>query len=298
MNAARIVVAGSLNVDYTFTASELPAPGETCAGNRVAVEFGGKGANQAVAAARLGGEVTFLGAVGDDPAGRDALAALAADGIDVECTQRIAGIATGSAGIFVDRAGANAIVVVAGANGAIDAATVATWAPRIAESRCLLLQLEIPIAAVLAAARAARTNGVLTILDPAPVPDSLPPQLIDAADILTPNETEIERLLGASLAPAVAANQLAIRTQSIVVLTLGEKGCVLAQPGHDSRHFAAPSANVRSTVAAGDAFNGALAVALAEDKSLEDGIAFAQSAAAIAVTRDGAQRAMPRRTEL
>lgn len=298
MSAARIVVAGSLNVDYTFTASELPAPGETRAGNRVAVEFGGKGANQAVAAARLGGAVTFLGAVGDDPAGRDALAALAADGIDVNGVQRVADMATGSAGIFVDSAGANAIVVVAGANGGIDAEVVATWPEQIAAASCLLLQLEIPLPAVLDAAQAARARGVLTILDPAPVPDSLPPELIDAADILTPNETEIERLLGTSLAPAEAASQLATRTRSVVVLTLGEKGCVLAQPGNDSRHFAAPIVKARSTVAAGDAFNGALAVALAEDSPLEDAIAFAQSAAAIAVTRDGAQRAMPLRTEL
>ena len=298
MSAARIVVAGSLNVDYTFTARELPAPGETRSGTRVAVEFGGKGANQAVAAARLGGAVTFLGAVGDDPAGRDALAALADDGIDVNGVQRVADMATGSAGIFVDRAGANAIVVVAGANGEIDAGVVATWPEQIAAASCLLLQLEIPLPAVVAAAQAARARGVLTILDPAPVPDSLPPELIDAVDILTPNETEIERLLGASLAPAEAASQLATRTRSVVVLTLGEKGCVLAQPGNDSRQFAAPIVKARSTVAAGDAFNGALAVALAEDRALEDAIAFAQSAAAIAVTRDGAQRAMPLRTEL
>ena len=293
-----IVVVGSLNVDYVFTGDALPARGETLAGHAFATEFGGKGANQAVAAARLGGSVTFLGAVGADAAGRSALAALDAVGVAIDGVERVADKPTGAAGIFVASTGDNAIVVVPGANSAIDATTVQRWAPRIAAADCVLLQLEIPLAAVLAVARIAREHGVPSILDPAPAPGVLPPAVADSVDILTPNVSEAHSLLGRELPASDAAAALAKAARSHVLVTQGADGVVLARTDASVEHFPARRVVARNTVAAGDAFNGALAVALTEQQSLPAAIAFAQCAASIAVTRDGAQRSMPSRSEV
>ncbi|MEM1262064.1 MAG: ribokinase [Pseudomonadota bacterium] len=294
----RVVVLGSANVDYTFRAERLPMPGETVGGDTFAVDFGGKGANQAVAAARLGADVCFLGCIGDDAAGEALLAALAADGINTESVIKAADVPTGSAGISVDRAGSNSIIVVAGANGLVDPQHVARWQDTIVHADSLLMQLEVPVNAVSAAARIATDAGVRVVLDPAPLDGPLPSTLRGCVDLLTPNEAEARRLLGDAVGPEHAALALARQFDATTILTRGEAGCVVATADGSIEALAAKPADVVSTVAAGDTFNGALATALADGEALVGAIEFAQYAAALSVERDGAQRSMPYRHEL
>ncbi|MEM8982430.1 MAG: ribokinase [Pseudomonadota bacterium] len=294
----RVVVVGSVNVDYTFTTARLPQLGETVAGDAFAIDFGGKGANQAVAAARLGADVDMLGCIGADAAGKAALESMAADGVDTSAVAVVAELPTGSAGITVDRAGNNSIVVVAGANACVDSKRIATWTERIRAADTLLLQLEVPTEAVVAAARAARAATVRVILDPAPLEQPLPSDICGLVDLLTPNESEAALLLGRSADSADTAYELAQRYETTCLLTCGAAGCVVATNSGAVTQYSAQPATVRSTVAAGDTFNGALAVALAENHTLERAIDFAQRAAALSVAHDGAQRSMPYRHQL
>lgn len=293
-----IVVLGSTNTDMVISGAKIPVPGETVCGGSFMMNPGGKGANQAVAVARLSArrrQCVFIAKVGDDLFGRDTARRLKAEGIDARLiVDKTA--ASGTALILVDRKGQNCISVALGANGTLSPEDVAPFASDIERSDALLLQLETPLETVLWAARTAHAKGVHVILNPAPAA-KLPRELYACLDWITPNETEAEFLTGvkvADLASAQAAERvLKRRGVAHIAITLGAKGCYAAGRIH-------PCVKVKAvdTVAAGDTFNGAFVVALAEGKGVDEAIAFAQAAAALAVTRPGAQVSVPFRREV
>lgn len=293
-----IVVLGSTNTDMVISGAKIPVPGETVSGGSFMMNPGGKGANQAVAVARLSArrrQCVFIAKVGDDLFGRDTARRLKAEGIDARLiVDKTA--ASGTALILVDRKGQNCISVALGANGTLSPEDVAPFASDIERADALLLQLETPLETVLWAARTAHAKGVHVILNPAPAA-KLPRELYACLDWITPNETEAELLTGVKvvdLASAQAAERvLKRRGVAHVAITLGAKGCYAAGRIH-------PCVKVKAvdTVAAGDTFNGAFVVALAEGKSVDEAIAFAQAAAARAVTRPGAQSSVPFRREV
>ena len=298
----RIVVAGSLNMDLVGVASRIPSPGETVMGREFFQAPGGKGANQAYAAARLGGSASMLGRVGDDDYGRILKANLEGAGCDASQVRAVPG-SSGVALISIDDAGQNSILVAPGANALYAAADFEQDAQALVGAGLLLLQLEIPIETVMAAASAGRRAGARVILDPAPAPKALPAELCRNVDILTPNEVEAAQFTGGaaerlSLADAEA---IAVRLLSTgvgaVIIKLGPQGCLVADGGTMWR-LGAPAVDVVDTTAAGDVFNGALAVALAEHAALPDACRFAVHAAALSVTRIGAQPSMPFRHEV
>src|SRR5439155_4613279 len=300
-----IVVVGSLNMDFVVGVRELPAPGETVLGSNFQMFPGGKGANQAVAAARLGGQsvgVRMIGRVGYDIFADHLKASLAAAGVDVTAVHATKTQATGVALISVDRAGQNSIVVASGANGELAAADVEAMRPVFRGARLALFQLETPLDTVAGALALARQEGLTTILDPAPA-QPLPAALMAEVDILTPNESEALGLLGrppARVSPAEAVEMAeALRRMGprTVIVKLGDQGCL----GHDGAapaHVAGFPVEVRDTTAAGDTFNAALAVSLAEGASIAHALPFANAAAAISVTRAGAQASAPSRREV
>ena len=291
--SARIVVVGSFNMDLTTTMERLPLPGETLHGKVFSTGPGGKGSNQAVAAARLGADVSFVGRVGADPYGAEALAFWQDEGINTEFVVRDAELATGVAPIWVDERGENAIVVAGGANLAVSRADVDAAAAVIASADLLVLQLEIPLDTVACVMQLGQEAGVRSILNPAPaVP--LEPEFIARASWLTPNETELATLFGeapADLRPLVA------HEQQTLVQTMGAAGVRWATQT-ESGQVPAFDVQVVDTTGAGDAFNGGLAVALAEGLALEAALRFANAAAALSVTRPGTAPAMPRRAEV
>jgi ribokinase len=299
---AKIVVVGSLNMDLVAISPRLPQPGETIVGTRFLTEPGGKGANQAYAASRLGGDVAMLGRVGEDDHGRRMRSNLAAAGCDVRGVQTTAG-ASGTALILVAGSGQNSIVVVPGANHQYSPADIQRDEHLLTGAQYLLLQLEIPFDTVTIAAQMARQQGALVILDPAPAPHSLPLELLQSVHILTPNESEAGRLAGRPSQNLTLdeaqdiANHLMAAGVKIVVMKLGAQGCLLAD-GATITRIPAPPVKAVDTTAAGDVFNGALAVARSEGASLQDSCRFAVHAAALSVTRLGAQRSMPGRSEL
>ena len=293
-----IVVLGSTNTDMVISGAKIPVPGETVCGGLFMMNPGGKGANQAVAVARLSArrrQCVFIAKVGDDLFGRDTARRLKAEGIDARLIVDETA-ASGTALILVDRKGQNCISVALGANGTLSPEDVAPFASDIERADALLLQLETPLETVLWAARTAHAKGVHVILNPAPAA-KLPRELYACLDWITPNETEAELLTGvkvADLASAQAAERvLKRRGVAHVAITLGAKGCYAAGRIH-------PCVKVKTvdTVAAGDTFNGAFVVALAEGKGVDEAIAFAQAAAALAVTRPGAQASVPFRREV
>jgi ribokinase len=288
-------------MDFVVQVRRLPRPGETVAGGDFATMPGGKGANQACAAGKLGGRARMVGRVGRDVFGAQLRESLRAAGVDTESVRVTEGVATGVALIFVEQGGQNEIVVAAGANACLtpdDVAAEIHGSP----GDLLLLQLESPLEAVEAAASLGRKQRTRVILDPAPA-RPLPAGLLGDVDCLTPNESEALLLLGrgdgeVSLADAPElARALLRRGPRAVVLKLGEKGAFL-DDGRDARHFAAPRVEAVDATAAGDTFNGALAVALAEGRGLADAIPFANAAAALSVTRLGAQASIPARAEV
>ena len=293
-----IVVLGSTNTDMVISGAKIPVPGETVCGGSFMMNPGGKGANQAVAVARLSArrrQCVFIAKVGDDLFGRDTARRLKAEGIDARLiVDKTA--ASGTALILVDRKGQNCISVALGANGTLSPEDVAPFASDIERADALLLQLETPLETVLWAARTAHAKGVHVILNPAPAA-KLPRELYACLDWITPNETEAELLTGvkvADLASAQAAERvLKRRGVAHVAITLGAKGCYAAGRIH-------PCVKVKAvdTVAAGDAFGGAFVGARAEGKGGDEAIAVAQAAAARAVTRPGAQSSVPFRREL
>jgi ribokinase len=300
--APRITVVGSLNTDLVIRAPRLPAAGETVTGGAFATFPGGKGANQAVAAARLGARVALVGCVGGDDFGRRLIDGLRRDGVDVAHVRADPEGASGTALITVDLRGQNTIVVAPGANWRLTPEDVGRAEARIAESAVLLVQLEVPIDAVLAAARLARKQGIRVVLDPAPAPrEPLPAELYRLVDFINPNEGEALALSSVKVtdeaAAETAASDLLRRGPRAVVIKLGARGAFV----HDgTRGVMVPGIRVDAvdTTAAGDAFAGALAVGLAEGKELIAAVYFANAAAALSVTRHGAQPSMPYRADV
>lgn len=302
---AAITVVGSLNMDFVVSVDRLPAPGETTLGRDFQMLPGGKGANQACAAGKLGGDhvtIRMIGRVGYDVFGDHLKASLSAAGVDVSFVHATRSQPTGVALIWVDREGQNSIVVAAGANHALAAADVEAMRPVFRGARLALFQLESPIDTVAAAIRIARSEGAQTILDPAPA-RPLPLELLASVDILTPNETEASILLGISPGRVSKdeAPQLARRLRELgprsIVLKLGDQGCFCLD-GTEEIFSPAFAVSARDATAAGDVFNAALAVRLAENQPIAGALRFANAAAAISVTRLGAQASVPVRAEV
>lgn len=304
MTSSTIVVVGSLNADFTVQVPRFPAPGETVAGGRFAIVPGGKGANQAAAAGRLGGHVAMVGQVGADSQGDVLRRALVDAGVDVSLVATDESAATGVALITIDARGENQIVIAAGANGTFEPDRLARALGALRSARVVLLQLEIPLATVLRAAAEARAAGAVVVLDPAPaVP--IPDQLLALADYVTPNEGELAALAGVTAAdpdrPVAEIDRQArcvlSRGAAQVLVKLGARGARLVTSDSATTWPARPVHAV-DTTAAGDAFNGAFAVALTEGRAVDAAVRFAITAAAISVTRPGAQPSMPSRKEV
>ncbi len=299
-----IVVLGSLNMDIAALGPRLPQPGETLLGSHFHTAPGGKGANQAYAAAKLGGagSTAMLGRVGEDDFGRQMLANLLSAGCAVEGVRSIAG-ASGVALILIAESGQNCIVVVSGANDSFSPADVAADAQLLRGARYALLQLEVGMPTVIGGARAARAAGLDVILDPAPAPEDLPAELLQFVDVVTPNETEASLLVGkkpgeVSVDEArTIAGELQARGVRHVIIKLGAKGCLLLEGG-TATHVPAPMVKAVDTTGAGDIFNAAFAVACSEGAARLDACQFAVHAAAISVTRMGCQASVPTRAEL
>jgi len=300
MNRRRIVVVGSSNTDMTIRLGRIPRPGETLLGGEFLMAAGGKGANQAVGAARAGGRVSLVARIGADMFGQQALAGLRRDRIDVAHVYRDLKAASGVALIFVGERGENSIAVASGANARLSRADVATAARLIATASVLLLQLEVPLASVRAAALLGRRSGARVILNPAPA-RQLPDGLLQQVSVLTPNETEAGMLTGINVrsdgTAARAAGKLRARGVQTVIVTLGARGALLAS---NEGTCVVPGFDVQAvdTTGAGDTFNGALAVALGEAQPLLQAVRFANAAAAISVTRRGAQLSAPTRRQI
>ncbi len=288
-----IVVLGSTNMDLVAYVEKAPQRGETVTGREYRTIPGGKGANQAIAAARAGATVSMIGAVGNDAFGARLRSTLEHSGVNTDHLRTTEG-PSGTAHIVVDDEGGNAIVVIPGANGTVD-----HLAPGdeglIASADALLLQLEIPLAAVLAGARAARDHGVRTVLTPAPA-QPLPPELLAATDLLMPNEHEAAALTGLT-DPHSAAAALLERVPEVVV-TLGAAGSRYAARGAEPFTVPAPRVTAVDSTGAGDTFVGALAVALGEGRPTREALEWAATAAALSVQRPGASASMPYRSEI
>jgi len=301
---AAIIILGSLNMDIAALGPRLPQPGETLMGSHFHTAPGGKGANQAYAAAKLGGagSTAMLGRVGDDEFGRQMIANLVSVGCGVEGVRKLQG-ASGVALILIAESGQNSIVVVPGANDRFSAADIAADAQLLRGARYALLQLEVPLPTTIAAARTARAAGLEVILDPAPAPEHLPPELLQSVTVLTPNETEAALLVARKAAEVsvdearTIATELQSRGVRHVIIKLGAKGCLLLE-GDTATHVPAPMVKAVDTTGAGDNFNAAFAVACSEGASRLDACQFAVHAAAISVTRMGCQASVPSRTEL
>lgn len=291
--ATAVAVLGSTNMDLVAFTAVAPRRGETVSGREFRTLPGGKGANQAIAAARAGGRVTMIGAVGDDAFAPRLRSALAEAGVDTEGLRTVPG-ASGVAHIVVDDEGGNSIVVVPGANGTVTALAEGDEA-RIAAADALLMQLELPLDGVLAGARAARAHGVRTVLTPAPA-RPLPEELLALTDLLVPNEHEAAALTGTS-EPLAAARAL-LELVPEVVITLGASGSLHAS--RTAEPVSVPAVRVRAvdSTAAGDTFVGALAVAVGEGRPMAQAMAWASAAAALSVSRPGASASMPSRAEI
>ena len=291
---------GSANVDFTMALPRMPRPGETVSGGTLLVNQGGKGANQAVAARRLGGDVLMIGAVGEDSSGQRIREGLAALGIDVDGLMTVPDTATGTALILVDAEGQNQIGVAPGANHRLTVDMVRPREASIACAQVLLCQLETPLPVVAWALETARRHGVTTILNPAPV-QTLPDDVLALADYLTPNEIEAGMLSGIEAGDLEsaqhAAERLLARGAGHVIVTLGTRGA-LACDRTSTLHFPAFPVTAVDTTAAGDAFNGALAVGLAAGGSLDQAVPLAAAAAALTCTKRGAQDSLPDRADV
>jgi ribokinase len=296
-----IAVFGSINVDITAYSERLPKPGETLHGARYLTGLGGKGANQAAAAARLGARTRLIGRVGDDHFGRSALNWLQSFGVDLTHVRRDPAEATGIAIINVDARGENFITVIAGANFAVDASDVERARDGLASASVLLLQLEVPQAPMMLAAELARESGAKVILDPAPVPPNARELDLSLIDIITPNEVETEHMTGirpCDMATAAeAARRLHARGPKAVILKLGERGACLSAGGM-LRMIEPFKVAAVDTVAAGDCFNGGLAYALSQGVQLEESARFACACGALSTTRYGAAAAAPTLAEV
>ncbi|WP_279029197.1 ribokinase [Gibbsiella quercinecans] len=300
METGKLVVLGSINADHILNVEQFPTPGETVIGKQYKVAFGGKGANQAVAAGRSGANIAFIACVGGDDIGARIRQQLAADRIDTRPVEAIADSTTGVALIFVNGEGENVIGINAGANAAVTPDYLGRHRQTVIDAEALLMQLESPLETVIAAANLAKQHHTQVILNPAPARD-LPDALLAMIDIITPNETEAQRLTGVAVNSdedaARAAQALHGKGIATVIITLGRRGVWLSEGGN-GRRIPGFSVQAVDTIAAGDTFNGALVTALLEGRPMGDAVQFAHAAAAIAVTRPGAQPSVPWRQEI
>lgn len=297
----KVLVVGSLNMDLIARTQALPKPGQTLAGANFATAPGGKGANQAVAAARLGAQVSMIGCVGDDANGRALRQALLDDSIDCEGVRTVPQVPTGVALITVDTQGQNTIVIVAGANGALATEQVDAFESAIQAADVVVCQLEVPEPVVGHTLARARALGKTVILNPAPASGPLPAQWLPWVDYLVPNESEAQLLSGVPVVgqegAQAAAQALLARGACKVLVTLGEAGALLAS-ANGVEHFPAFKVTPVDATAAGDTFIGAFAAALAQGSAEVEAIRFAQQAAALSVTAEGAQPSIPHRQQV
>lgn len=293
---AKVVVVGSLNMDLVIRAPRLPRAGETLAGESFATVPGGKGANQAVAAARLGASVAMIGCVGQDAYGEQLRTALLAERIDCQALTAMADVSTGVASIVVDDSSQNAIVIVAGGNGQLTPEVVARFDALLAAAEVVICQLEVPVPTVAHTLKRARELGKTVILNPAPAVAPLPADWYALIDYLIPNESEAAILTGLSVDSVASAQAAAAALVAVgagkVLITLGEQGVVFAD-GQAFEHFPAQKVQAIDTTAAGDTFVGGFAAALSQGQSEAQAIRFGQAAAALSVTRAGAQPSIP-----
>lgn len=298
---ANVVVVGSLNMDLVTQAERLPQAGETLAGEAFFTAPGGKGANQAVAAARLGARVAMVGCVGQDAYGEQLRQALLDEGIDCQAVDTVAGVSSGVALIVVDASSQNAIVIVAGGNGQLSPASVERVDALLQRADVIVCQLEVPAPTVAYTLARARELGKTVILNPAPATGPLPSEWFAAIDFLIPNESEAAALTGLPVADlesarAAAGHLLGLGVRQVIV-TLGAQGALFAD-GQGFEHFTAPAVKSVDTTAAGDTFVGGFAAALARGDEVRSAIAFGQRAAALSVTRVGAQPSIPHLNEV
>ncbi|WP_160104976.1 ribokinase [Pseudomonas izuensis] len=297
---AKVVVIGSLNMDLVTRAPRLPQGGETLIGHSFTKVCGGKGANQAVAAARLGAQVSMVGCVGRDAYGEELRAALLAEQVDCQAVSTVDD-SSGVALIVVDDNSQNAIVIVAGANGALTPAVVGCFDSVLQAADVIICQLEVPDATVGHALKRSRELGKIVILNPAPASRPLPATWYENIDYLIPNESEASTLSGLPVNSRQTAQAAASRLIELgagkVIITLGAQGSLLAD-GQHVEHFPAPTVKAVDTTAAGDTFVGGFAAALAGGKGEAEAIRFGQVAAALSVTRAGAQPSIPTLSEV
>ncbi|GAB2455216.1 ribokinase [Conyzicola lurida] len=287
-----VIVVGSVNMDLLFTGlAAFPKPGQTVTSETFRIVPGGKGANQAAAAARLGGDVRFVAAIGTDELGDQAWAALDAEGVNLDSVARV-DAPTGVAAVVIDTSGENSIIINPGANALVSGAdAAATAAPFAGKPAVVLACLEVPVDTVTAWARVARSEGWTFILNPAPAPaEALPAELLALVDILTPNDTELEALGSVESLQAVGVGT--------VIVTRGGDGADLVAPGEAPHHQDAFPARPVDTTGAGDSFNGALAVALAEGQTVPDALRFAAATGALSTRAIGARDGLPTRAEV
>lgn len=299
---SNIIVIGSSNTDMVIRCERLPGPGETVLGGEFMMNRGGKGANQAVAAARLGGSVSFVAELGDDLFGRKTVSDLAKLGVDTSNVVMTPASPSGVALINVDARGENSITVASGANALLDKAAIDAAADVIASAEVMLLQLETPIETISYAAAMAKSYGVKVMLNPAPAPSvPLPDELLKNIDILIPNKTEAEIISGVKITGSDSERQaietIASKGIGVTIITLGSKGALLCVDA-ECVEVASPVVEAIDTTGAGDTFCGALCVALTEGMELVEAVRFANCAAAISVTRKGAQQSIPSRSEV
>ncbi len=297
----KILVIGSLNMDIVIGVENMPLVGETILGEDIRYVPGGKGGNQAYTAGKLGADVTMLGCTGQDEFGNILLDNLLKAGVDISHVKKSADYSTGTAIIYVNKAGNNSIVVVPGANGQCDAGYLKENEDLFKACDYLLLQMEIPHEAAYYAVRRAKQLGKTVILNPAPAPDKIPEEILRQLDYITPNETELARLSGSPCDKAedilFASYGLIQKGVNNVLVTLGDKGALLVNEDGVKSFAARKVYSVTDTTAAGDCFNASFAVALAEGKNHKAAVEFANTAASISVTRPGAQSSIPTREE-
>ncbi|WP_199624614.1 ribokinase [Paenibacillus alkalitolerans] len=298
MNKAKLVVIGSLNMDIVVETDRFPQLGETLLGERVRFIPGGKGANQAVAGARLGAETAMIGAVGDDAFGEELLLSLSGNGVDVSGVKRVAGTATGIASIYVAE-GDNSIVVVPGANYRMTPDDIDRNEDKLGEADIVLLQLEIPVDTVVYAARKAKSLGKTVVLNPAPA-QPLPKEIFGYVDYMTPNRTELARYSGMDAegdALEAAMRRMKEMSAAHIITTLGADGSAYLTDEGVMRHIPGYKVQVVDTTGAGDCYNAGLALSVGSGRNLEEAIRFASLVSALAVTKFGAQAGMPTREE-
>jgi len=297
----KILVIGSSNIDFVVNVQYMPAVGETIIGNALSKIPGGKGANQAYACAKLGGDITFLSTLGDDDSGKLLIDNLSRAGVNTGLISVLKDTPTGMAIIYINKEGNNSIVVVSGANGLCSAEYLKNQSEAFQESDIMIVQMEIPYDSVYYAVEKADKLGKTVILNPAPAPDYIPDEIYSCIDIITPNETELARLTGYGIDSfeniKEGCQALLRKGVKNVLVTLGARGAMLVN-NNEASIFAPPDIKVVDTTAAGDTFNAAIAVMLAEGRSYHDAIKFANIASTIAVSRKGAQTSVPARQEV